>query len=188
MARRPITRDELNALVEESLRPVPPSTHANAVRLFSVEQFAASAPVKRKRSKRSHASSVDRFVAETRELITKAKTLDPELVWRDANHRHLVALYAIFHDFVYEVLPQELAVEWLAACSSARKLLDDEFGGVVLDAVEYLRETFLREKKEEQRKPGRTWRVTWRAAFTGRQLLTDYRVAKSRVRRASRPG
>ena len=99
--------------------------------------------------------------------------------------RHLVALYARLHEQIYGAKAGELAEgkSFLAACSSASKLVRDEMRGSFGEAVEYLRWTWRRERFVEQKRRanGETGRrIGWRLQFASAGLLTDYRVDAAR--------
>ncbi len=125
------------------------------------------------------------------------KRIDAALVEHDAavikksrpgEPRHLVASYVKCHELVYGVKPAELyePKEWLGACSAAKRLLDDAFGGSFDAAGAFSKWLWAREAKrhEERREQGReTTRIVWRAQFVWKNLLTDYRAATARGRR-----
>lgn len=99
--------------------------------------------------------------------------------------RHLVALYARLHEQVYGSRPGELeeGKSFLAACSSASRLVRESFGGELRGAIEYLRWTWRRERFVEgkRRANGETGRrIGWRLQFASQSLLTDYRVDLAR--------
>lgn len=121
--------------------------------------------------------SIDRLCKETRDFIE-----DDE--WGDAQPRHIVGLYIILHTWCYEVAPADmLGPILMGAMSAAKKLVTDEFGGSVDDAVAYVKWAWRREKERE------TWRrskqidgrrLTWRTLLMYREYVTEYRMAVAR--------
>lgn len=107
--------------------------------------------------------------------------------------RHLVALYAKLHEQVYGAAPGELeeGASFLAASSSAEKLVRASFGGSTREAIEFLRWTWRRERNvvKRRREDGATGRrIGWRLQFASAALLTDYRVdLAQRSERGPRP-
>jgi len=105
--------------------------------------------------------------------------------WEGAGVRVLVALYVLCHLQVYGVRPAELDCNGTAgkkarigAESSARRVLDKEFGGDPSKMVAFMhwawkgeqrREAYAKDKGYERR------RMSWRVQFSA-ELLTDYRV------------
>jgi hypothetical protein len=112
---------------------------------------------------------------------------------------HFVELYCWCHAKVYGVQPAELELkdslteagkrERVAAVSAARALIVNAFGGDVVEAVAYVQWAWGREQEREDwaRKNGKTrGRLAWRALFSGRGILGDYRVEQARVRRGAK--
>lgn len=184
MARRPLTPEAQQLLFDESIRP------GGGVKVFNTAAaFAADAPKKRQYKRKDFSSRANSYLEATEKLVLQAKLSDnPSAVWEEAQVEHLVALFAVFHRDVYGALPGEIAGDWVAVCSAAKKMLIDELDGLPVRMVEYLQWAFAREKKKERRKNGSsesTWRLGWRWTFMKRDILTDYRVSQQR---ASRPG
>lgn len=122
--------------------------------------------------------------AGVKRLLTQVNSMRERDDWSKARPTHLVALYTWCHEQVYEVEATEMVgLNWLAAASAAAKMVREEFGGSVLEGVEFLRWTWKREKhreewrRENEREGGR---ITWRAQFQQRYLLTDYRIDRAR--------
>lgn len=145
--------------------------------------FAEAA--KRKGPRKAKARPKKQVTAELGEMVKTGQ-------WDEALPVHLVALYALLHQHVYGVRPAELdrsgeagSRERMGAVSSAKKLVADEFAGDIVEAVRFVRwawhreggrEKWAREKKVERS------RLSWRALFAGRGILSDYRVAQERLR------
>ena len=128
--------------------------------------------------RRKRGVNVDRVRAELETMLAADRydTMKPV---------HLVALWARCHERVYGVVPAEMVGDaWLAASSSAAKLVRDEFGGDFARAVEFLRWTWRREQGREiaarKRKDERVSRIGWRLQLAQRYLLTDYRLDLAR--------
>lgn len=148
----------------------------------SVMQFVE--PVRKRKAARKAAGGVPK----TR--IAKAKVELEELMgakdWRSFQPLHLVLLWAKCHESVYGVAPdaEMTAVMWRMAAMHAAKLTVQEFGGDVLEAIEFVRWTWLRERYREAmaKRSGqpRVSRIGWRLQFAQRYLVTDYRVDKAR--------
>jgi hypothetical protein len=134
-------------------------------------------------SKKSRPSSSKRYKDAVREAqmaiaSTQAGTRD----YSNLSYRAVVGLFVILHTQVYGVEPEDLldghAMD--GAMSSARRLVDHEFAGRLDCALEYVRWTWRREKRQF---PGRLsdWRITWRWQLASRTLMTDYRIAMSKT-------
>lgn len=124
--------------------------------------------------------------AGVQRMIREANKMREANDWSKARPAHLVALYAWCHEQVYDVAPAELiGLNWMAAASAAAKMVREEFDGSIEAAVDYLRWTWRREqgreqwRRENQREGGR---VSWRAQFQQRYILTDYRIDRARKR------
>jgi hypothetical protein len=138
------------------------------------------APREYRKQKGPTAAKVEKMIAEMNEMRTSND-------WSEARPAHLVALYAWAHAQVYGVPASELVgLNWLAAASASAKLVRDEFGDDPSVAVEFMRWTWKREKSREQwrRDNGKDGgRLTWRAQFQQRYVLTDYRIDQARKAR-----
>lgn len=105
-------------------------------------------------------------------------------VWHRFTPRHLVAFWAKLHGRVYGVDPcAELAGKaGLAATGMARAFVENQFGGDMAEAVEFLRWTWKRERsREDYRRAngGKGGRIGWRLQFSA-TLVTDYRIDLAR--------
>ncbi len=154
----------------------------------SVRQDAAAAAMaawagvgapSRKRAKRSWKPTLAKAIDEAKELLSKNG-------WSYAEPKHLVGLYAVLHEQVYGVAPDELVEAYPGAVSAAARLVRDEFEGKVYRAVEFLRWVWSRERaREKRRAPGEgAARLGWRFMFAGRALLTDWKVDQARAARS----
>ncbi len=97
----------------------------------------------------------------------------------DAEPKHLVALYAWCHRTVYgvSVVSEFDANAWRGAISACRRLVDEL--GSVANTVAFIRWVWKRENGREawRRNNGREGsRITWRAQFVSRHLLTDWKL------------
>lgn len=145
-------------------------------------EFAGEAKQKAKR--RSPPTMTPRawaqYLAVARE---RAKTGD----WGDCVGAHLVALYALCHERVYDIPAGELedaAQRWLAA-GAGQRLIEKEFSGDAGRAAEYLVWAWRREegrarwRSENGREPQR---MGWRLAFS-KSIVTDYRLAQAQEKK-----
>ncbi len=96
----------------------------------------------------------------------------------------LVGLYAVLHEHVFKVLPGELEQDWMAACSSANKLVRDEFGGDYVAASRFVAWCWTRVRKRARHtaEGDDLFRPGWRYQFTGRVWMTDYKAQAARTR------
>jgi hypothetical protein len=94
----------------------------------------------------------------------------------------VVGLFVLLHAAVYGVEPEELieGVAFGAAMSAVRRLIEIEFGGRIEYALDFVRWTWARERRQF---PGRTsdWRIGWRWQFCSKSLLTDYRIVMAKT-------
>lgn len=146
---------------------------------MAASQVADFAKVKRKRPRTRKGPTK----AGVSRVMREAEKMREANDWAKARPAHLVALYAWCHEQVYEVEPAELVgLNWMAAASACAKMVREEFDGVE-DAVDFLRWTWKRERGREKwrRENGREGgRITWRAQFQQRFILTDYRIDRAR--------
>ncbi len=135
----------------------------------------------KKKGPRRGKSQVDRAADE-------AKVMQTSNDWGAAHARHLVGLYVLCHRHVYRVEPEELAKDWPGACSAARRLVEQEFGGELCRAVAFLRWTWAKEiAAEKRRDASSSFRIGWRLQFMAKNLLTDYRLHLARSVRGTSP-
>lgn len=159
--------------------PPPPELHpqrasAAAAITALVGKPRAKPNGQRKMGKRS----VERAIVELAALRASGE-------WREARPAHFVALYAWCHEQVYGVAPAELdGAAWLNAASAAARMMRAEFDGDGEALAEFMRWVWRREQAREKRRRAQqrddVWRVSWRAMFTQRFLLTDYRIDRAR--------
>lgn len=105
--------------------------------------------------------------------------------WEGTSARHLVALYALMHERVYGVAAAELGPkERYTSCLRAGTLVKREFGGDYVEAVEFMRWAWTREKSREKwrRENGKDGGRIGPGLMFGGALLTDYRLAMARRR------
>jgi hypothetical protein len=101
--------------------------------------------------------------------------------WDNTGPEHLVALFAIMHERVYGIAPNEIAVSWAAACKYAGAVLQREFAGSMDAAAEYLDWRWSRVRAQEKRRKanglGTQYRLGWRFLFSPDSLM-DWRVTR----------
>lgn len=166
--RRPLTQEKL-----DRLPPLPRDG-------MTAAEFAAGAPEPRERSKHLRPSSPRERARFATEVANFLRSQD----WATATPGHLVALYAWCHAQTYRVEPAELedGREHALACVHVRRFVDQQFGGKVEPAVDFLKWAWRREGERER------WRVEngkaggrigWRLQFSP-SLMTDYKIALAR--------
>lgn len=144
----------------------------------TIDEFIASTSKPRRRA--SSARAMELAMEQTQALFDGRDFAR----FRGVN---FVGLYAIFHRETYGIAPLELAEgdAWFGASSAAQKMLETDFKGAPLVMVEFMRWVWARERKSVKRKRAEgeavTFRIGWRFQFATRKLLTDFRVAHSRV-------
>jgi hypothetical protein len=129
-----------------------------------------------------------RSASGMRRAIDRAKEMQEANDWQGAGAAELVGLYAVLHEHVYGVAPEEVADVWLAAVSAAKRMLERDFEGSVESMVDFLRWTWRRERNREKKRAANgdgSFRIGWRLQFVARNLMTDYRVDAKRDARAS---
>lgn len=104
--------------------------------------------------------------------------------WSDATPRDFVALYAMLHNRVYGVEPEDLTSSTrLYAASLAHKLLDRSFGGDQGEFAGFIRWVWIREEgREKWRRQNNVsgGRISWRLQFNG-ALVADWRIDRVRA-------
>ena len=131
-----------------------------------------------------------------RQTIAQAEAMRVSQDWKDAQPKHLVALFVWLHENVYGVKPLEILHGEegrrlaLGAVSACRALVKDEFGGHVRDVVVFMLWVWRREKSKQEwaaRTPGvQLGRINARTQFAGRVLLTEFRLDRERKSNAPR--
>jgi hypothetical protein len=101
--------------------------------------------------------------------------------WSEATPRDFVALYAMLHNRVYGVEPEDLtSTTRLHAAAAARRLLDRSFGGDPGEFASFIRWVWIREESREKWRVQNNisgGRVSWYKQFNG-ALVTDWRVER----------
>lgn len=97
--------------------------------------------------------------------------------WEAGHAADLIGLYAVLHEHVFQVLPLELEQEFLAAQSSADKLVRDEFADDPVAAQAFVRWCWARLAKQRKKNPDSDFRPGWRIQFKSRSWLTDYKAS-----------
>lgn len=136
---------------------------------------------KDRRKSRSKSIGASQFGRARVEVETMIETGN----WAGVTARHLVALYDLMHEQVYDVAPADLGpAERYNAVMMAANLTKREFSGDYEKAMEFMRWAWTREMKNEKwrRENGRTdaRRIGARLMFSG-SLVTDYRVFLART-------
>lgn len=164
-----------------SMKPLPPIPEQKTLGDW-IDSFATKAKPKRKKTARS-ASGYSKSVEEA---MVFAKHGD----WEGAEPRHMVGLYAALHTQVYGVPPDELKDVWRGAVASAKSMLEKNFDNDPYKLVEFIRWTWLRERKREEKRRAEKQdgsRIGWVLQFKHQAMLTDYRVEVARAEEAAKP-
>lgn len=138
------------------------------------EESLERAPVKsraRSSKPKRNASAYKSAVDQVRDRFVG----NPQGDWKDLKPSTLLGLYAVLHEKVYGVLPDELADDWYPASATAKKFLETNQGR--FDIPAFMRWVWQRERRSREQNPEREFRVGWRYQFS-QKLVTDYRVAK----------
>lgn len=128
---------------------------------------------KRKRTPSDAKRNLAKALGELDDVIAKRRQAEP---------RHLVALYAHAHRETYGVPPEELnrPEEYMGAVSGARSLVAQAFDGDIWKAIEFMRWVWQEQRgltKWKRANDVPIKRVGWRLQFVSRSLVTDYRAA-----------
>lgn len=166
-------------------RVLPPAENAQAA-------FDAILVPKRTKAKLSlEARSVNAF----ERVIFATEEMVEQNLFAGANERNLAALHSICHAQVYGVRDEVFETrEFLPALSAAQRLVRDDFGGNVDEAIQFVRWVWRREQQREKKRieDGKSgFRMGWRLVFgtsaNARSTLTDYTVFMRRRQRAAGP-
>ncbi len=174
MSRRPLT-DLEHAFIQAKYPPLLEDTRRGATFDFFDPPTGTrtSKSVPKKHRTRSWDRAFAACVERARECMSKgAPPIDAA---------GLVGLYAVLHEFVFDVLPLELKQEYGGAVSSAAKLVRDEFGGDYAEAERFVAWCWKRTRQSVKRKKAdgdEPFRPGWRFQFKARSWLTDYKAAK----------
>jgi hypothetical protein len=168
-----------------TLKPLPPLPKAVQAQqgLGAWLDVSKPKPV-RKASKSARSSKGYDQAREQAEVFAKSNT------WGDAEPKHLVGLYVLLHEQVYRVPPTELKDAWKGAVSATKSMLEKEFAGNVVAYVEFIRWTWQRERRREDRRRAEGAegsRIGWVLQFKSRTMLTDYRVEVARAQESAKP-
>lgn len=170
-----------------TLKPLEPMPEQQS--LSGLSQWIDQAPPKKPRGKTTARSSsgYEKARAETNALVTIERS-NPE-VWASAQPKHLVALYSLLHEQVYDVAPIELKDVWKGVVSAAKSMLEKEFNKDAKAFVEFIRWTWIRERHREMKRRAENAdgsRIGWVLQFKSRAMLTDYRVDVARSQEATK--
>jgi hypothetical protein len=130
--------------------------------------------------KRKFAASRTQVSAARGEMERRTSSGD----WDGASPAAFVALYEWLHRCVYGVDAGDLDPRgWAFATSSARRMVEKDFGGDAAEAVAFMKWVWKREDGREKwrRENGRDGQtIGWRQLFGAGYLRTDYRISKAR--------
>lgn len=107
--------------------------------------------------------------------------------WDGAHGSTFVGLYALCHQMIYSVVPEELfaIAEYRTAAKMAAKMLHENFGDDPFRLAEFIRWSWEREKRKhnwalangaDRKRLGVRWQFSL-------GILTDYRIALSQKKR-----
>ena len=137
----------------------------------SLAAFASSAP-----KKSPPATGLARQLRETKVMMDTGN-------WKGAKASHLVAMYSILHELVYEVAPDIRGDELKQAKYAAGSFLKGKCDGEFIRAVDFMRWVWSREREREQ------WRrdncfdgkvLGWRLILRHPSMFTEYRIGQER--------
>jgi hypothetical protein len=151
--------------------------HVNA------EFLAGAKPTPLKADKKTRPSAGRRYAAAVRGAqIAIDEVASGTTNFAGLDYRAVVGLFILMHAKIYGVEPLELqdGREMDGAMSSARRLVDSDFGGRLDYALDFVRWTWARERRQFANRQS-DWRIGWRWQMTSRALVTDYRVAMSKT-------
>jgi len=139
-------------------------------------------PSPKKASKKSRPSAAKRYDMAVRDAqIAIDEVTAGTLDFAAIGPRAVVGLFIVLHTKVYGVEPSELrdGREMDGASASARRLVEVDFGGRIDWALDFVRWTWAREKRQFATRTS-DWRLSWRWQFTSKSSVTDYRIAMSK--------
>ena len=140
-------------------------------------------PPKKKNKPRAGTGSLKKAIDDVRDRFSVAKQTSAPISWQGGDHRMLVGLFVVMHVDVYDAnmedIIDEVAPEWMPACSSARRFLEKSLSGNLTEAVKVMRWSWAREKRKLGSGTEREWRMGWRYQFS-LKLLNDYRHSQHR--------
>lgn len=134
------------------------------------------------KDKKRRAMSQQQF----QKLLVETNDLKMTKRWDEFTPRHFVGMYCLLHHYVYSVFPHEVRDNYMLSVGAAQRMLKNEFKGDTEQMIVFMRWVWKREsEREKSRDANSTFRIGWRLQF-GRQLLSDFRVAKTRGTRRRR--
>lgn len=153
-------------------RPAPPRAVYGA---GDAGGFAGEGPARKSPKKWSPRSRAgyERGREEAKALLDAKAAEDIE------KPEHLLGVFALMHERVYGVSPDDLADGWKPAVVAVRKMIAS-FGGEPTRVLDLLRWTWRREAEREKAAAGTgkvRSRLTWRVQFACSALVVDYRRA-----------
>lgn len=129
-------------------------------------------PAKRRRASKGQNSRLREAVELARDRIALPRLGD----WAKSGPEAFVGLYALMHEHVYGVFPDELAGDWMPAVSTARRCLDQSFLGNGEQMNAFMRWVWRRQNARRRSSEPGDFRIGWRYQFSPK-LVTDWRVA-----------
>ncbi len=151
-----------------------------AVQSVAMEEFIGTKKAKPKAKRGKSTAGMDKAIVEAGIFLETGE-------WEPGHDaRQIVGLYAVLHEKVYGVAPEELEGAWMAAVSAATRLID-ELGKVAV--VAFLRFTWKSERAAEKRAEGTgvtRRRVGWYLQFVHRALVVDFKRAMVATRKVAK--
>lgn len=153
----------------ETSRSVPPkSDRAASVRPLDFEALGGTPVNGTKRPRRNYERALVQACDDAR---ARRERRGDDKAWSDATGAALVGLYTVLHQEIYDVAPEELVQDFLAARSSAERCIKDLEGAERVAAMLFWRWA------KEKRKGSRESRLGWRICFS-KSMVTDFKVAR----------
>lgn len=107
--------------------------------------------------------------------------------WEEARGSSLVGLYALCHEMIYGVVPEELfaIAEYRTAAKVAARMMHENFNDDPSEVAAFIRWSWEREKRKNNWAQAKGFDrkrlgVRWQFSLG---LLTDYRIARSQKKR-----
>lgn len=142
----------------------------------SMEGFLANPTKKKARTKNPRVAKQAKTIDETKAMM---KSDD----WSTARPGHLIALYTILHEMVYDIAPELKTDELIQAKQCAGTFLKSKCGGDFTKAVAFMKWVWAKERKTEK------WRrenkvdgkiIGWRLILRYPTMWTNYKIGQER--------
>lgn len=169
MVRRPVADDAFASAPPPPAKSTPPRRNlAPSTRPVDFEALGGVKVNGAKRPRRNYERAL-REACDGARLRRARRGADD--AWKDATPAELVGLYVVMHQEVYDVAPEELEQDFLAARSSAERCAKD------LEGAERVAAMLFWKWAKEKKRGSRESRLGWRIMFS-KSMVTDFQVAR----------